>query len=63
MARVARLSEEMDRHLPSPPPPPPTAVLSVATAHPTLFISHTNVSPRFLILGLQECSRILSFDL
>ena len=31
-AEVARLLEEMDRHLPS---PPPAAVLSVAAAHPT----------------------------
>ena len=36
VARVARLSDEMDRHLPSPPPPPPAAALSVAAAHPTI---------------------------
>ena len=33
VARVARLSEEMDCYFPS--PPPPAAALSVAAAHPT----------------------------
>ena len=33
VARVARLSEEMDRHLPS--PSLPAAALSAAAAHPT----------------------------
>ena len=50
VARVARLLEEMDRHLPS--PSLPAATLSVAAAYPSFFISHTKVFPCFLILRL-----------